>query len=444
MFERTIRLVYAEWAKKADRKPLIVRGARQVGKTHSVVDFAKRHFKFFIHLNLDKKEHLDIFEKNTNLADCLKNIEILFNQKIILGETLLFIDEIQNSGKAMQQLRYFYEETPTLHVMAAGSLLEVKIKQEGFSFPVGRVEYLYLQPVSFEEFLNADGQRQMLELINTTGPATVISEPMHALLLKKYQEYALVGGMPEAVAEYLEQRSLVSLDTIYESILTGFEDDIAKYVGMAKAPYLRHVLQEAPKQVGKHVTYHQFGQSDFKSREMKEAFDTLERAMVVQRIGATSSLDIPLLRKPDKSPKLIFLDMALVRYRLGLKKYLEWGAGIDFDGQMAEQLVGQTLLTLDTHRRHEINYWYRNQPGSTAEVDFVLTLDGTVVASEVKAGKTGKLKSLHLFMEATQHAKALRIYHGPLRKETVLTSHKKKVAYYSLPFYLLHRVREFV
>ncbi|MCP5046829.1 MAG: hypothetical protein GY940_06635, partial [bacterium] len=186
-------------------------------------------------------------------------------------------------------MRYFFEELPGLHVMAAGSLLEIKIKEEGFSFPVARVEYCYMHPVTFYEFLEAVGDKETVDYIRNLDCSTPIPDEIHGLLMKKCYEYIIVGGMPEAVAEYVRGRSFIDLDPIYESILTGFRDDVYKYASQSKVPYLQHVIEHSPKFAGKIIKYEKFGESGFKSREMKDSFDVIEKAMIVKRVYASYS-----------------------------------------------------------------------------------------------------------------------------------------------------------
>lgn len=207
MFNRDILEFFNRWYRKRRRKPLVIRGARQVGKTVAVTLFGQKNFKDVIVLNLEKDEFSSMFQRLMPISELVQLIQLRTGKKIIPGSTLLFIDEIQNSQIAMTQMRYFYEELPQLHVMAAGSLLEVKIKKEGFSFPVARVEYCYMYPVIFYEFLEAIGDTETLEYIKNLDYQSRIPEEIHNVLLKKYDEYVIVGGMPEAVAEFIESRS---------------------------------------------------------------------------------------------------------------------------------------------------------------------------------------------------------------------------------------------
>ena len=196
MFERNISKILVEWKNRRGRKPLVIRGARQVGKTSAVHQFGRKAFDTYIYINLELEDNAVLFNRMLPVKERLQLIQLKFNTKISPGSTLIFLDEVQNSGIAMNQLRYFYEEMPELHVIAAGSLLEVKMKSEGFAFPVGRVEYCYLHPVTFDEFLAALGETEALKYINSVKADSVISEEIHTMMMKKFHEYLLVGGMP--------------------------------------------------------------------------------------------------------------------------------------------------------------------------------------------------------------------------------------------------------
>jgi predicted AAA+ superfamily ATPase len=446
MFNRDILKYFEKWFHKKKRKPLVIRGARQVGKTFAVELFGERNFKDVIVLNLEKDEDLSMFQRMLPVPDLVQLIQLRTGRKIIPGSTLLFIDEIQNSPVAMNQLRYFFEELPELHVMAAGSLLEVKIKKEGFSFPVARVEYCYMYPVTFYEFLEAMGDRESLEYIKNIDVKAAVPEEIHGVLLKKYFEYVTVGGMPEAVSEYTHSRSFIDLDPIYESILTGFKDDVYKYASEAKVPYLQHVIEHSPKFAGKAIKYEHFGESGFRSREMKEAFDVVEKAMIVKRVYSSSSLAVPLLENQRKSPKIIFLDSGLVNYSLGVREDLFTASELNsiFQGQIAEQVVGQALQTLTHARQYKFSYWFREMRNSTAEIDFLISFKSRLIPVEVKSGKAGKLKSLHLMMAESTVPAAVRFYSGKLNILDLQRPDGSTYKLLSLPFYLVYRLEEII
>ena len=446
MFNRDILNFFDKWFRKEKRKPLVIRGARQVGKTVAATLFGNKNFKDMVVLNLEKDEYLSMFQRLMPIPDLIQLIQLRTGKKIIPGSTLLFIDEIQNSQIAMTQMRYFYEELPELHVIAAGSLLEVKIKKEGFSFPVARVEYCYMYPVTFYEFLEAIGNMETLEYIKNLDYKSGIPEEIHSVLLKKYYEYVIVGGMPEAVAEYIESRSFIELDPIYESIMTGFKDDVYKYTSKAKVPYLQHVIEQSPKFAGKSIKYENFGESGFRSREMKDAFDVIEKAMIVKRVFSSNSTRIPIIENQKKSPKIVFLDSGLVNYSLGVREDLFTTSDLNiiFQGQIAEQIVGQTLQTLSHARLYNFAYWFRDSKNSLAEIDFLIQQKSKIIPVEVKSGKTGHLKSLSLFMNRSSTPVAIRIYSGNLYIQDIERADGSTYKLLSLPFYMVHRLQEIV
>src|SRR4030066_1722508 len=444
MFQRNINKLLKEWKSRKNRKPLIIRGARQVGKTSAVNLFAKDSFKTYIYINLELADNLALFSRMNPVREVIQGIQLKFNKKIIPRSTLIFFDEVQNSSVAMNQLRYFYEEMPDLHIVAAGSLLEVKMKSEGFSFPVGRVEYCYMFPVTFEEFLSALEETETLHYINSIKPGKKIPTEIHNTLMKQYHEYLLVGGMPEAVARYAETKSLIDVDPVYESILTGFKDDVLKYASLAKAKYIQYLIEHASKYIGLPIKYENFGGSGFRSREMSEAFDVLEKAMVISRVYASASRQLPLINNLKKSPKLLYLDTGLVNYQVGLRTKVMNIQDINaiYHGQLSEQIVGQGLLSQAIRKNITLTYWYREQKGSISEIDFLISSHNRLIPVEVKSGKAGTLRSLHNFIDESRNNFAVRIYSGVMGTEKIRTPNKKQFTLFSLPFYLLHRIEE--
>jgi len=444
VFHRNIATLLIEWKNKSGRKPLVIRGARQVGKTSAVHQFGSAGFETYIYINLELEDNIALFARMQPVRDLLQLIQLKFNKKITPGSTLIFIDEVQNSDIAMNQLRYFYEEVPDLHVVAAGSLLEVKMKSEDFTFPVGRVEYCYLHPATFDEFLAAQGETEALKYIFSVKPDTVIPEEIHTMMMKKFHSFLLVGGMPEAVARYAETRSFIDLDPVYESILTGLRDDVSKYASAAKTKYIQHIIEHATKYVGLQIKYEKFGESNFRSREMSEAFDVLEKAMIISRVFASASKQMPLMSNLKKFPKLLYLDIGLVNYQIGIRTEIAMMDDINavYHGQVGEQIAGQTLLALNTRKNANLHYWYREQKGATSEVDYLIVINDRLVPVEVKSGKTGTLRSLHNFMDESRSDFALRIYSGNMRTEQITTFNKKKFTLFSIPFYLLFRIHK--
>lgn len=342
----------------------------------------------------------------------------------------------------MLQLRYFYEEFPELHIIAAGSLLEIKIEKEGFSFPVGRVEYCYMYPVSFDEYLNAGNEDIILEHINSFDLYFKQSDEIHQMLMKKFKEYTMIGGMPEVINIYLESQSLFDTHKIFESILTSYKEDVYKYNTKAKAVYIQHVIEHSPYYISNIIKYEKFGESGFRSREIKEAFDILEKAMLIKRIYPSASIKSPIITNYKKSPKLLFLDMGMVNYINNLTESIFNNKDLNsvYQGYFSEQIVGQSLLTLKLSKQQNLNYWYRDKPGSIAEVDFIIPFNNQIIPIEVKSGKTGTLKSLHQFMNITNGNIAVRIYSGNFYIQDINLQGIKKYKLISIPFYFLFKL----
>jgi len=441
MFNRRIVDYLFKWKDKKGRKPLVLRGARQVGKTSAILMFARRYFENVIYLNMEKVEHQRLFRGEISLADFEKIIRIEFRQKIIPGKTIIFIDEIQNSVGLIKLLRFFYEERPELHIISAGSLLQAKIEKEGLSLPVGRVENAYLYPLDFFEYLDAKGETELLNFLKTLSFEENIPDGIHRKALNLFYEYTMVGGMPEVVKTFLEGANIEHLNNIYSSLLTGYAEDVYKYSSLANAKYLTFVIETAPLYAGTNISYEKFGGSNFRSREMNRAFDLLEKVMLVYQAKATKSTDIPLVPQRKRPKKLLFLDVGLVNYRMGIQeKFLGLKDLNDFyRGRIAEQIVGQNILSQYMNQAAQIFYWAKGKPEGRAEVDFCLTKGGIILGIEVKSGSSNRLKSLGSFGMLAKDALLLRIYSGILKKGNIRIN-SKNIPLVSIPFYLVTRI----
>jgi len=441
MFSRKIINYLTEWKNRKNRKPLVLRGARQVGKTTAVLMFGKKYFKSLIHLNLENVEHSRLFRKDVSLEDFEKIIQIKFHKKIIPGESLVFIDEIQNSPSLIKLLRFFYEEKPNIHVIAAGSLFQAKIEREGFSLPVGRIEYAYVHPLDFFEYLEAREEKELLKFLNSVSFENKIPEAIHQEALKHFNEYTMVGGMPEVVKSYIEDGSINKLKSIYSSLFTSYSEDVYKYSSLANRKYLSFVIDQAPLSAGMTYSYEKFGGSSYRSREVSIAFETLEKVMLVYQVQATKSMGIPLIGQRKRPKKLLYLDVGLVNYRMGVQE--EFINLIDLNdfyrGRIAEQVVGQNILAQFMIDIPPIFYWAKGKREGSAEVDFCLQAKGKVLGVEVKSGKTGRLRSLYSFADAVKNHQLVRIYSGHLKKEKVELS-GKIYGLTSIPFYLIPRI----
>lgn len=436
MFYRNILKELDNWKNKRGRRPLIIRGARQTGKTVAVGMFAEG-FANFIYLNLERESDGLLFEKSRSVQEALQAIELAKGRNISEPDTLLFIDEIQNSPNAMKFLRFFYEDYPNLAVIAAGSLLEAVMRKEGFSFPVGRVEFLYLYPMTFDEFLRASGNDKIRDALCNITVKNGPTPALHNLANDLFNQYSLIGGMPAVVADYVSKKSYKSASSIKEDIITALKDDVSKYARLAESKYIRHVIEYAPYHVGERIKYEKFGQSQYRSREMKQAFEVLEYAMIVQRVYGSYSTALPIHPNFRVSPKVLYLDSGLVVQKLGLTEDMLFKRDLNsiFQGKLAEQVVGQAFVAMDFNKRIVPCFWYRNMPGSTAETDYSFQYRDVVLPVEVKSGKSGSLRSLHQFIFASPADLAIRIYSGELTIEKV-TLGEKSFRLLSVPFYL--------
>lgn len=445
MFNRDILAYLEKWKTKSHRKPLVLRGARQVGKTYAVKLFSEKYFSDLIYINLDKAEDYELFKEINSLEDFEKTVDIVLKKKIISGETLIFIDEIQNAPNLIELLRFFYEERPDLHVIAAGSLLEVKIEKQGLEMPVGRVEYAYMHPLTFFEFLGALKEDKLLDFLKKLTFDDNIPAAIHERALKLFNDYALIGGMPEIVSLYVQKSSQEDLNSLYSSLFTAYAEDIYKYSSQADVKYIRHILEQAPYFSGERITYEKFGGSIFRSREMSEAFSILEKAMLLRQIPATKSIQLPLIGQKKRAKKLLYLDCGFVNFKNNIQsEYVKLKDLSDlYRGKIAEQIVGQNIIADSAHLERPVYYWAKEKSQGSAEVDFCLVSGGKILGIEVKSGHSGKLKSLLNFGAEVENSKLVRVYGGHFQKEEVFTG-GKKYRLLSLPFYLVNRIFELI
>ena len=441
MFERNVVTELEKWAKKSNRKPLILRGSRQVGKTTLVESFSQ-NFDNYLYLNLEKNPSaITLFEKEQEINDLVAEIFLFCNKEKKKGKTLLFIDEIQNSSLVITQLRYFYEaKLSDFYIIAAGSLLETML-HKNISFPVGRVEYLAVRPCFFNEFLRAIGETQLEKALL----AQKVPESLHKKTMQLFNTFTLIGGMPEIVADYAKNKNFLGLNTIYESLLTSYRDDVEKYAkNETMSQTIRYILQSGWKYAAERITLGGFAGSSYKSREMGEAFRTLEKTFLLELCYPTTDTLVPITKELNRSPKLLWLDSGLVNYAANVQKEV-FGALDILDawrGKIAEQIVSQELFSLDSRVSTQRNFWVRKNKDSDAEVDFVLLYDSKVIPIEVKSGHNSKLKSLHLFMEEAPHDIAVRVWSQPFSIDEVTAKNGKKFKLINVPFYYVGRLEE--
>ncbi len=396
------------WWKSSRRKPLILRGARQVGKSTLVRQFAASMGLELFELNLEKRPLRQAFETLDPKA-VLRDVEALLGKRFDPARSLLFLDEIQANSKAIEALRYFYEEAPKIPVIAAGSLLEFAIEDGQFSMPVGRVEYLHLGPMRFGEFLKATQAEHLYERLSECRKKK-LSIQEHELLLLKLHEYFFVGGMPEAVLAFSEGGSVVEARRVQHSILETYRDDFPKYAKKSEIDRLDRIFEYVPRALGQKVKYSNIA-SEVQSKYLKAAINLLIKARVILPVFHSDCSGLPLAAgRADLVYKLYFLDVGLANASMGLKwEEIKQAEALWLQkGAIAEQFVAQHLIQ---HAKPypELFYWLRDGGKGNAEIDFVFSSGGRVVPLEVKAGKSGSLKSLHQFMHEKKLKHAFRL-----------------------------------
>lgn len=403
--KRLIDLQLQAWAGQKGFKPLLLRGARQVGKTYAVRQLGQR-FANFVEINLELyPKARDIFKVDLHPARIIREISYLTNQEIVPGQTLLFFDEVQIEPKVIQALRYFYEIMPELHVIAAGSLLDFAIELVGV--PVGRVEFLYLYPLSFLEFIEACGELILLKAVVDHATMDPISSIAHDRLLKLVKEYLAIGGMPEVVQVWSEEQNVAKCFKIQQDLIGAYRQDFNKYAKKEQIKYIDLLFNNIPLQLGQKFKYSAVP-GELRKRELTPCLELLVTAGVIHKVYATAAQGLPLGAQVDSNDfKLIFLDVALAQVLLGLDTTV-WLMSADEQswinkGAVVEAFVGQELLAYSNPiQKQQLYYWQRNERTAQAEVDYVVAIQQEVVPVEVKGGAGSTLKSMHIFLNTHQ------------------------------------------
>lgn len=442
MIERTIQKELNNWKVDKYRKPLVLRGTRQVGKTTAINEFGKG-YENYLYFNLEDKSGRDVFERPMPLND---RIDLLFSingMEKKIGDTLLFIDEIQNSPQTIALLRYFYEQCPDIHVISAGSLLENVVDVQ-VSFPVGRVQYMTMQPCSFHEFASAMGKKHLVQLMERPEYTTSV----HDELMSLFKQYSIVGGMPEAVQRYADSRDVLSIDDVYNTLLQAYRDDAEKYVRQGRLlPVVRYILEYGWRAAGETITLNNFMESPYNSKDVGETFRLLEKSMLLELVYPTNVCQLPVMPQLRRSPKLIWFDSGMVNYAAGIRRQVIGATDIldTWRGRFGEQLVAQELRTLRTKENVRRNYWAKDKKMSSAEVDFVWPMDSQLVPIEVKTGHNSSLRSLHSFVDESPLDIAVRVWSGKFSVDELRTTIKQKLfKLINLPFYLIGNLEQIV
>ncbi len=428
-----------DWFARPNRKPMVLRGARQVGKSTLVRIFAGQAGLDLMEINLERYLYLENHFKRSEIELILKEIQGI-TKKTLNPNTLLFLDEIQATPHALACLRYFKEDRPELPVIAAGSLLEFTLSDHSFSMPVGRIEYRHLGPLTFKEYLYASAP-ELVEHVESCTPDSPVPQSVHQQLTTRQREYMMVGGMPEAVNEYLLSGSFENVQDVHRSICDTYLDDFSKYARKNDLLLLQTVFRNISRSIGKKVKY-QAIYPDERAAKVRLAIDLLIKARVVNGVFSSKCTGIPLYGEINQKVfKPLFLDIGLVNYLTGLD-WLAISSLTDRDliteGALAEQFVGQHLAASpDLSKKPEIVYWLREARSSNAEVDYVISIGNWIIPVEVKAGKSGTLKSLHQFIRQKKPQIALRFDLKPVSMQQVDTSVKTAAGVETIKFNLL-------
>lgn len=382
------------WISRERRKPLLIRGARQVGKTWLVENLAKEKFDFFLKVDFEKNpELISLFDSDLDPQRICSELEIRTGIDVKLGKTLLFFDEIQICPRAIIALRYFYEKMPDLHVIAAGSLLEFALSE--ISIPVGRIQTLEVHPMNFVEFLLAMKLDKAAEICN--GPIADVSESTHQFLIEQLRLYWLIGGMPECIKVYQNTKSIKQAGEVLDEIIETYRMDFNKYKPKTDVTCLANVFSSIAASVGQQIKYTSLA-IDYTIPTIKKAYRSLLLSRLTQQIKSVSAPSIPLeVRASIKKFKNIFLDIGLMNRSMEIdynEPFNHQNLLAIYRGQLAEQFVGQEIISAT---QKPLYYWSRDAKSSNAEIDFLIHNKDGFIPIEVKDGPSGKLRSLHVF-----------------------------------------------
>ncbi len=407
--KRRLEIDLAAWKDGVDRKPLVVRGARQVGKTFLVEAFGRRCFDSVLTVNLEQKEALHRLFEGMEPQRIVQELGLYFNQSLVPGKTLLFLDEVQACPKAIACLRYFQEQLPGLHVIAAGSLLEFALREFKYSMPVGRVEYLHLYPLTFSEFLSALGEDRLATWLDNYHVGDSFIETADVKLRELLRLYYFIGGMPAAVEAYRERRDLVEVQRVLSSIVASLQADFAKYGTRAQHRNMRRVLRHIPLSIGRKVRYVNIDR-ETRAGDLRTALELLELAGFVSLVRHSSANGVPLGAEASEGHfKPLLLDIALCGNLCGFSLPDDSELLTVQEGSLAEQFVGQELRAIGPcFAERTLFYWHREAKNANAEVDYLWTHGGNVIPVEVRAGTSGSLKSIHVFLAEKARRFAVR------------------------------------
>lgn len=443
--KRDITAVLKRWLIQERRKPVIIRGARQVGKTWTVREFTASTGLNLVEINFERHPEYAIIFHEKSPGKVLTALERITGKRIDVRSSLLFLDEIQKAPHAFANLRWFYEECPELPVIATGSLLDFVLKDHEFSMPVGRISYLFMEPMSFKEFLSASGHNLLSDHLEELEIESEISSPIHDKLMTLFREYLVIGGMPAAIKEWITTRSPIAVAEVHQNLINTFMDDFNKYAGRIPSQRLRNVITSVPRLLGQKFKFSNVDREET-AKALRYALDLLCMARLCHRVIHSSARGIPLsAQENDKMFKVTLLDSGLASALQGIvmksEKDLKEIIRVN-EGGVSEQIVGQMLRTgfanfIDPH----LNYYVREKKGAEAEIDYLIQHCSTIIPVEVKSGATGSLKSLHQFMAERKLSTAVRVNSEIATTTAVkIMTHAGIQARYklvSIPFYLV-------
>jgi len=403
----------SEWRDRPGRKPLVLRGARQVGKTYLVEHWGAGQFESVVKVDLERERDWHSLLSQSDPKRLLSELSVVRGRKIIPGKTLLFLDEIQACPPALALLRYFHELMPQLHVIAAGSLLDFALREFKYSMPVGRIEFLHLHPMSFEEFITATEDGTLADYLKTWSLAQPPSEAVAHKLLEAVRRYIFVGGMPEAVRAYAERRDLLEVQRIQTGLVETMQADFGKYGPRRLHELMRQTYRHIAENVGRKLKYVNISREE-RSAEVRRALELLTFSRLVHPVVHTAANGLPLgAERDERHFKTLFLDVGLMNRLCGLDLAATQELFTVNEGALAEQFVGQQLLcSAPGFAEPQLFYWARESRNANAEVDYVISRPPDILPVEVKAGKTGTLRSMFQFLQEKGRTRAVRFYAG--------------------------------
>jgi predicted AAA+ superfamily ATPase len=416
-----------QWRHSPHRKPLILRGARQVGKSTLVRQFAQNENLELCEINLEERPLKSLKGDGYPLDDILQEIEFLTKKKIDPQSTLLFIDEIQAQPKAINLLRYFYEKKKNLMVITAGSLLEIAIKQAQIQFPVGRVDFYQLGPMTFYEFLLALQETQLTDFFMEMKNSFKSIPPfIHESFIKRLKDYYFVGGLPEAISVFIQNQSLTEVNRIHSQLIQTYKNDFYKYASRANIPKLAKIFDFTPGHLGQKVKYVEIDR-DIKSTKLQECIQLLTDARIISPVHFSKANTIPLKSQVDLSVfKLFFLDIGLCNYmnEISLNDFYQDEFSFFLKGQIGEQFCFQHLYYgTGRFESPSIYYWLNEKKNANAEIDFLIEKGDPkiIMPIEVKSGSSLKLKSLIYFVHEKKLSQAITLTPNNYSKEKIET-----------------------